>query len=192
LASFVTIARILKTRGIRGEVSSIPLTDFPERFASTRRVRVVCGSRESWELLERHWYQGKRLILKFEGRDRPEEVKELIGGEVQVPEGKRFPVPEETFYHSDLIGCRVWEGEQKIGVVIEIFETGAEGANLVIQADSGERLMLPLVRQYVQKVDIESRSVRVEIPEGLWEVAEPKRSVNRRFPVKKSSKSRPS
>jgi len=164
---FVSIARIVKTRGVRGEVVADLLTDFPKRFASVRRVRILRDEKSFDEGLERYWFHQGRVILKFEGRDSPDTAAPLVGGYVQVPDEERFPLPRNTYYHSDLVGCRVEEDGQALGVVTGIFEGGGEVVNLVVTTLKGEEAMIPLVKQFIKKVDIENKLIRVKTVPGL-------------------------
>ena len=84
MTEFIAIALIVKARGIRGEVSAELLTDFPERFSSTNDVRVALPGAEYQEFIESARFHKGRVLLKFRGRERPEQVRELIGGEVQI------------------------------------------------------------------------------------------------------------
>ncbi len=167
MAQFSSIARIVKRRGVRGEVAAELLTDFPERFSSLDEVRIFNGEKEYWEKIEKHWFHKNRVILKFRGRDRPEEVEELIGGDVQVSEDQRVSLPQDNYYHSDLIGCQVLEDEEVLGGVTGIFETGAAGCNLVVTRADGREFMVPLVREFVLKVDVEKKVIQVNLPSGL-------------------------
>ena len=49
MPEFSSIARIIKSRGIRGEVAAELLTDFPERFSSLHQVRIFKEGREFLE-----------------------------------------------------------------------------------------------------------------------------------------------
>jgi len=167
LAQFASIARIVKKRGVRGEVAAELLTDFPERFSSLDQVRIFNGETEYWEEIEKHWFHKNRVILKFRGRDRPEEVEELIGGDVQVSEDQRVSLPQDSYYHSDLIGCKVLENEEVLGGVTGILETGAAGCNLVVTRADGREFMVPLVRKFVLKVDVGKKVIQVNLPSGL-------------------------
>ena len=165
--SFVSIARIVKPRGIRGEVVAELLTDFPDRFLTVRRVRISQASHVCNEELEQHWFHGGRVVLKFKGRASPDDVRELIGGDVQVPESERYSLPQGFYYHSDLIGCHVLETDKSLGVVTDIFETGSAGVNLVISTNKGEEFMMPMVRKFVLAIDIDKKQIEVKSPPGL-------------------------
>jgi 16S rRNA processing protein RimM len=167
LSEFASIARIVKSRGLRGEVAAGLLTDFPERFSSLHQVRIFKEGREYWEKIEKHWFHKGRIILKFQGRDRPEEVEELIGGEIQVEEDHRVSLPQDSYFHSDLIDCRILEGQESLGTVTGIQETGSEGCNLVVTTLDGKDFQIPLVKEFVAKVDVEEKVIQVDLPLGL-------------------------
>lgn len=169
---FVSIARIIKTRGIKGEVSAELLTDFPERFTSVSQVRILLTGNQYWEDLERYWFHQGRIILKFRGRDLPDTVHELVGGDVQIPERERVPLPQGSYYDSDLIDCRVLENQETLGQVVQILKAppGA-AAHLVIAGKQGKELMVPMVRKFVTQVDVEKKIIRVKLPKGLLELA---------------------
>ena len=176
---FVSIARIIKTRGIRGAVAAELLTDFPERFASVGQVRILCSENQYWEDLEGYWFHQDRVILKFRGRDLPETVQELVGGQVQIPEDQRLTLPAGTYYDSDLIGCRVLEGAKPLGKVIRVLKTGAEMSNLVIMGEKGEEVMVPLVQEMIALINVRQKLIQVKLPPGLVELAsEERRQVN--------------
>jgi len=165
---FVSVAHIIKTRGVNGEVVAQLLTDFPKRFASVRSVRILRGDQVFEETLENYWFHRGRVILRFQGRETPETAAPLVGGYVQVREEERYVPPRNTFYHSDLIGCRIEEDGRILGVVTGIFESGPEQASLVVQANDGNEVMIPLVRQFVKKVDIVGKIIRIKSLPGLF------------------------
>lgn len=164
---FVSIARIVKARGIKGEVSAEVLTDFPERFASLGQVRILCRESHYWESLERYWFHQGRVILKFRGRDVPEAVRELIGGDVQIRETERIPLSEGTYYDSDLMGCQVREKGLVLGEVTGVLRLGPETSNLVISTEDGKELMIPMVAHFITRVDIDAKRIDVVLPPGL-------------------------
>ncbi len=164
---FASIARIVKRRGVRGEVAAELLTDFPERFSSLNEIRISNEGREYWEEIEKHWFHKNRVILKFRGRDRPEDIEELIGGELQIPDDQRVSLPKGSYYLSDLIGCRILESGELMGSVTGILETGAAGFNLVVTKPDGGEFMVPMVRELVLDIDVSEKEIQVDLPTGL-------------------------
>ena len=83
--AWVTVARLGKARGIRGEITALPLSDRPERFESLGQV-YLCGTGAPVpRQVERTWFHNRTLIFKFEGVDTMSDAELLSGMEVRVP-----------------------------------------------------------------------------------------------------------
>ncbi len=167
----VSVARILKAWGIRGEVAAEILTDFPERFAELDRVFVSVPEGDFEESLERFWFHKNRVILKFKGRDRPHSVQELVGGDVWVPDSERVEPPEGFYYDSDLAGCRVVQQGRLLGHVDGIMRVGESPANLIVVDSQNREFMVPLEGGFVTGVFLDQKTIEVDLPAGLLELA---------------------
>jgi 16S rRNA processing protein RimM len=171
----VTVARILRPHGRRGEVAAEILTDFPgrltslksaelwnEKTATAKRVAV----RKCWLSHSR----GGQAIFHFENSDSISEAEKLIGLEVQIPLADRIPLPNATYYVTDLIGCEVCEKNgATVGLVRDVLFTGegvAKNPILVVDSARGE-LLIPLAQEICRRVNIETRRIEVVLPEGL-------------------------
>lgn len=163
----ITIAKIVKTRGLRGEVVADILTDFPERFELLEIVSIVKPDGETIEAkLENFWFQKGRVILKFKDFNKIETAETLRNSEVCVPESEAVALEEDEFYDWELEGCEVEtvEGE-KLGRVKEVMRTGGT-ENLVVQGEDKDYL-IPFAETICIEVDIENKLIRVDVPEGL-------------------------
>lgn len=171
----VTVARILRPHGRRGEVAAEILTDFPERLtrlnavelwndktAAAKRVAV----RKCWLSHSR----GGQAIFHFENCDSISDAEKLVGLEVQIPLAERIPLPNATYYVTDLIGCEVCDKNGGVvGRVRDVQFTGegvAKNPILVVDSASGE-LLIPLAQEICERVDVQARRIDVVLPEGL-------------------------
>ena len=167
----IVVARVARTRGLRGEVVADLLTDFPGRFESLESVIAIApdGSRRSLQI-EEHWFQAKRIIFKFAGYDSIDEAKALAGFQLAVPASDRIELPKDQFYEWELAGCRVETTEGKsIGVVREVMRTGGVEI-LVVAGDAGGEFLIPMAQEICVEIDIDKKLVRVDPPEGLLEL----------------------
>jgi 16S rRNA processing protein RimM len=167
----ITVARAVRTRGLKGEIVADLLTDFPERFQTTHRLVAVgpSGDRKSL-VLEDYWLQKGRVVLKFAECNTIEEGQTLIGHEFAVPEAERVKLPEDHFYNWELEGCQVETVAGKvIGNVREILTTGGAGV-LVVEHDGQSDYLVPLAESIVVGIDIERKRVVIDPPEGLLEL----------------------
>jgi 16S rRNA processing protein RimM len=134
----VTVARILRPHGRRGEVACEILSDFPQRFKNLKSVELIgvrdddrrdgrgavrAGAREAGregirENVPRRvavrscWLsqsRGGQAIFLFEGSDSINDAEKLVGLEVQIPLSERVALPAGSYYITDLAGCEVRE-----------------------------------------------------------------------------------
>ena len=165
----VTIAKITKTRGLRGEVVADILTDFPERFELLETVFIVKPNGETLETeLKKFWFQKGRVILKFAGFDKIETAETLRNCEVCIPESEAVALEADEFYDWELQDCEVETvtGE-KLGRVKELLRTGGT-ENLVVQGKIKDYL-IPFAETICVEVDIENKAIKVDVPDGLLE-----------------------
>jgi len=169
----IAVARIAKTRGIRGEVAAELLTDFPERFNGLAElIAVVPASRERLRLkIENQWLHGGRVVLKFAGYDNPEDARALVGYELAVPESAAIELEEDEYYDWQLIGCCVETIEgQLLGEVKEVWHTGAAPVLVIRDAAGTREHLVPLAKAVCTEIDIHHKLIRVDPPEGLLEL----------------------
>ncbi len=167
----IVVARVVRTRGLRGEVVADLLTDFPGRFEALESVIAIApdGSRRSLQI-EEHWSHGKRIVFKFADYDSIDQAKELAGLQLAIPASERIELPKDQFYEWELAGCRVETIDGKlIGVVSEVMRTGGVEI-LVVAGDAGVEFLIPMAREICVEIDIDKKVVRVDPPEGLLEL----------------------
>jgi 16S rRNA processing protein RimM len=167
----VVIARILKARGIKGEVAASIETDFPERFAALDRVTVAKpdGSRTLLRM-EDHWFHKGRVILKFEGYDSMTAAKELAGSLLVVPESEREALPEDRFYEYNIVGAEaITAGGQRLGPVTRLMHTGGTDL-LVVEGESGREYLIPFADDICTEIDVDAKRIVVNPPEGLLDL----------------------
>lgn len=175
MTEWVSIARLLRTRGRRGELSALALTSHRERFAGLEEVTLFGGEgfprQRRRFAIEEIWEHGDRLIIKFAGVDGIGEAEALRGAEVQVPQDERFALPEGEYYHSDLIGCRVFDrrGGREIGVVEDFLDAGGNGL-LRVMDGRGREVLIPFRKQICVSIDLAAKRIEIDPPDGLVEL----------------------
>jgi 16S rRNA processing protein RimM len=172
---FITLARVVKTQGRRGEVAGEIYSDVPGRFALGMRLLALPRepNRIRRELeVQDFWPHKGLLVFKFAGVDSISEAETLVGCELQVPQSQRSELQAGWNYVSDLVGCSVLDRERDIGRIEDV-EFGAGEAPLLIVRDVSRRVEIPFAEAYLDSVDLERRQVRMNLPEGLLEVNAP-------------------
>ncbi len=166
---FVTIARIRRPQGRRGEVAAELFTDFPQRFLEAATVWLYLpGKGHRPAGLESAWFHKGAVILKFAGVDSISDAEKLAGCEVRIPAGERRPLQGSAVYWADLPGCRVMERGRELGVVRWLDPTVGTPV-LVVDTSDGE-LLIPFAEEICRRIDVAGRVIEVELPEGLKEL----------------------
>lgn len=165
----VSIAKVSKTRGLRGEVVAEVLTDFPERFDGLEGVIGTLPGGERIDLkIESYFFQKGRIVLKFAGYDSIEEGENLRNTEISVPESEAVELETDEFFDWQLEGCQVETNDgEVIGTVRELLRTG--GTEVLIVAGPDKEFMIPFAESICIDVDIERKLIRIDPPEGLLE-----------------------
>ncbi|MGB8542537.1 MAG: ribosome maturation factor RimM [Candidatus Acidiferrales bacterium] len=177
-AAHVTVARVLRPHGVRGEVASEILTDFPERLTRLKSAELwneKTGAARS-VVIRKCWLshsRGGQAIFHFEDSASVGDAKKLIGLEVQIPLAERAALPYGSYYVTDLIGCEVFEKNRtRVGSVRDVQFTGegpARNPILVVDSAHGE-LLIPLAQEICERVDVHARRIEVVLPDGLHDL----------------------
>lgn len=169
-AELVTIGRIERSFGVRGEARVRSLSDVPGRFEALREVTIVASSGKSIVTRVTHVRSGgPTLIVGFEAFTTPEQVAEFRGGFLQVPRGDSPALPSGQYYQCDLIGMVVQdEGGNVLGRLDDVQDMPDHQAFVVRQ--DGKELLIPAAKQIVVSVDVAKRVMTVRLPEGFGDL----------------------
>jgi 16S rRNA processing protein RimM len=169
---FVTVAKVFKPQGRKGEVAAGLFTDFPKLFASRKRLFALDAHGHRRELeLEDHWPHKGHVILKFKGIDSISDAEALAGCEIQIPRSERAALQGDAVYVSDLIGCTVYDSGREVGR-IENVQFGAGEAPLLVVKGAKEYLV-PFAGEYLEKILPEQKRIEMKLPEGMLELDAP-------------------
>lgn len=161
----VTIGRIVRAHGLRGEVAVDVLSDVPGRFDVGTVVRVDGQPRT---VAARRPHQGRLLVL-FEGVPDRTAAEGLRGAILTAPPADVSG--SETYYAHELVGMAVvLEDGTWLGDVVDVVEVpSAAGYDLLEVDRDGQRWLLPNADDLVEVADADGVDVLcvVDPPVGL-------------------------
>ncbi|PYS31766.1 MAG: 16S rRNA processing protein RimM [Acidobacteria bacterium] len=169
-ASFISIARITKTQGLKGAVRIEQLLEDDRIFEPGRRLRLTSGRFPERETeIEFFRRQHGRCVVKLRGIDAISDAEHYIGAEIQIPASELSPPKEGWFYTFQLKGCRVFavDGEY-IGTITDVLDSG--GTEILKVDRENEETLIPFAESYLKKIDLDQRRIEVDLPEGLREL----------------------
>ena len=152
----ILIGKIVNAVGLKGEIKVYCYTDRKEQFES-------CA-------IERVRYQGNVVILKIRGIDDRNAAEKQKGKGVFIEESDLAELPEDTYYIRDLLGAEVrLEDESLIGTLSDVVQNSAQDLYEIRQED-GRKVLLPVVKEFVLKIQPEEGVIYVKLPDGLLEL----------------------
>jgi 16S rRNA processing protein RimM len=161
----VTVGRIGRAHGIRGEVVIDVRTDEPDRrFAPASTL--VAGDRRL-TVAKTRWHSGRLLVAFTEVPDRTA-AESLRGTLLEADvEADELPSDEGEFYDRQLVGLSAQAPSgDLLGEIVSVVHHG-EQDTLVIRRNSGGEVLVPFVRQIVPTVDLDAGHVVVADLPGL-------------------------
>lgn len=164
----IKIGKIVNAVALRGEVKIYHYSDCKERFEELDKI-IVQSRKDSKEYeIENIRYQKDMVIAKLKGVDDRNAAEALRDSDVLITEAELLPLPEDTFYIRDLIGCDVKDDEtgEIIGKISDVLQNSAQDIYQVELSKGGQGL-IPAVEQFVKDVDIAEKCVTVALLPGL-------------------------
>ena len=163
--AFLAVGKLRRPHGVKGEMLMEVLTDFPERL---KPGSVLLVEPDYAPLVLRSVRQHKDgLLVAFTGCDTPEAAGEYRNRLVNVKTTSRPTLPEGEYYHHQLIGLRVRTASgQIVGRAIEILTTGAHDV-LVARGETGPEILIPLVKPFLQEINLEQGEMIVSLIPGM-------------------------
>ena len=167
----MTIGRITKPFGVRGEVKVESMSDVPGRFEGLQTVYLTLPHKgappqETTVTHVREIPDG--YLMKCSAFSTPEEAAHYRGAWIQIPMGAKLPRKADTYYQFELIGLHVEDPDgQKMGTIEEILEYPQHHV-LVVRNHEAEYL-IPANRQTIEKVDLDNHSLHLTSKEW-WDI----------------------
>jgi 16S rRNA processing protein RimM len=161
----LTVARIGRAHGLRGEVALDVRTDDPAgRFARGAVLRTDPASAGPLTVATVREHQGRLLVGFAEVGDRT--AAEALRGVELVVEAVASD-EEDAWYPHELVGLRAEDSDGEVLGTVEGLDHLPAHDVLVLREPGGERTLVPFVHAIVPVVDVAGGRVVIDPPGGL-------------------------
>lgn len=165
---FLEVGKIINTHGLRGDVKVIPWTDMPEDFEEIPVVYIRKKNDNEQLTVSKIKYQKNNLIVKFKELNNINQAEKYKGLVLYANREDLWELEEGVYYIADLIGLDVYDESGKIGVLADVFNTGANDI-YEVRREGKKNLLLPVIDEVVREIDLENKRITVHVMEGLDE-----------------------
>ncbi|MBF8982165.1 16S rRNA processing protein RimM [Lutibacter sp. B2] len=170
MKDLLKVGQIVNTQGIRGEVRVYLLSDYKERFEELEWV-YMDGNIEEKFYIEKVRYKNNLVILKIKGIDDCNTAELYRNKYLTIDRADARILPEDTYLIVDLIGLDVYSVEgELIGKLKNVIQgTANDLYEITSEKNPTKTILIPVVEEFIKKVDIEEGKIIVKLIEGLIE-----------------------
>lgn len=165
----ITLGIIVKAFGIKGEAKILSSSHFrKERYKKKQKMYLYSEQKKEYKEVSVEFYRqdGQFDIVKFEEFNSIDALTPYINYLVQMPKAN-ISLKKNYYFYSDLIGCKVFEeNNDSLGVVKKV-EEYASYATLRVQNDGQKDILIPFVKAFIKKVDLDKKEIIIFHWEGL-------------------------
>ncbi|MEL6125888.1 MAG: ribosome maturation factor RimM [Pseudomonadota bacterium] len=161
----VCVGAIAGAFGVRGEVRLKSFTADPEAIEEYAPLTTEDGAQSFEVKITRPINSG--YAARLSGVPTKEAADALKGTRLYAPRDRLPALPDDEFYHADLIGLEVYDtGGVRFGRVKAVHDHGAGDLLEIVTVGFGE-IFLPFTREAVPTVDLTAHRLIADPPPGL-------------------------
>lgn len=160
------LGKITKKHGFKGNLILFAETDDQEFYKGLESVFIERDGIPVPFFFESIQPHGRnKFLVKFEDT-LPEEAARLVGKSVLLPLDTLPELKGTDFYYHEIIGYRVNDAAKgDIGIVENINDSGVQAIFEI--SFGGKQILIPIVDDWITKVDRENKTISLRTPEGL-------------------------
>ncbi|PHR71562.1 MAG: 16S rRNA processing protein RimM [Lutibacter sp.] len=161
------LGKIVRKHSFRGEVVIKLDTDEPQLYENMESVFVLHGTNLIPFFIEKSLLQkGNQLRTKFEGVDSEADADGIMKSGIYLPLTLLPKLVGDQFYFHEIIGFTL--EDVNFGEVGKIVGINEKTAQPLFEVDrEGVDIFIPMIDNFIKKIDRENNKVIVETPEGL-------------------------
>lgn len=167
---YVTLGRIVNVRGLKGEMKVKSFTDFARQRYQVGN-ELLLANEENKDAIKVHVEKyvevgdlGYVIFAEISDVDTANQYRNYL---IKYAVEKLEKLEKDTYYYHQLIGLKVYMNGVCKGEVIKLRDDTAQ-KSLVVIMPSGKKEVVPFVKAFIAKVDIDNKRIDVHNWEGLF------------------------
>ena len=164
------LGKIAKKFSFKGEVLIYLDTDEPELYENMESVFVEFNKNLVPFFIESSsLHKNDFLRVQFEDVDSEAEADTLLGCDIYLPLSMLPKLEGNQFYFHEVIGFEI--EDKRLGIFGKIVSINDSTAQPLFEVVNGEvEILIPMIDQFLVKIDRENKKVIMDLPEGLIEM----------------------
>ncbi|MBF9048955.1 16S rRNA processing protein RimM [Roseobacter sp. HKCCD9010] len=164
----ICVGAITGSFGVKGEARVKSFCAEPDAMGDYGPLSTEDGSRNFTLKITRAVKNG--FAARLSGVTTKEQADALKGTRLYAPRDALPALPDDEFYHTDLIGLAVVDtGGQDRGRVHAVHNHGASDLLEVRAKEQKNTVLVPFTQEVVPTVDLTAKRIIIDPPEGLFD-----------------------
>lgn len=152
--NYVCIGKIVNTHGIKGELRILSDFEYKEKVFK-KGISLFVGPLKKEYVINSYRHHKIFEMVTFKGYNNINEVLELKGQLVYINRDI-LKINEDDYLLNDLIGMKVFDKEEEIGVVKEYY---LDNGNTLLEVQGKKIFYIPLKSNYIKNVDTKNKKI---------------------------------
>ncbi len=164
------LGKVVKKYSFKGELLVKLDTDDPQVYTKMESVFVEKNKNLIPFFIERSsLHKSELLRVKFEDINNDEDADSLLKCDLYLPLAFLPKLTGNKFYFHEIIGYTVEDANfGDVGIITGVNDSTSQA---LFEIDkNGKEVLIPLIDDFIKKVDRENKILHLEVPEGLIEL----------------------
>lgn len=170
-----SVGKLLKTHALKGELNVMLDIDPGYLEEGNPAILNIDGIYVPFYAESVRTKGNFSYLVKFEGIDSEIEAKKLVNKTIyalrdRLREFMLDNYDEEYALYDDLIGWTILDSDNgMVGKIVDI-DTNTENELFIVDTPDGRTVYIPLTEDFIEKMDEESKTIFMNLPEGLLDL----------------------
>ena len=164
------LGKIAKKFSFKGEVLAYLDTDEPELYENLESVFVEFNKNlVPFFIVSSSLHKNDFLRIRFEDMNTEEDADAIMNCPIYLPISMLPKLSGNKFYFHEVIGFEI--EDKRVGVFGKIVSINDTTAQPLFEVENGAvQLLIPMIDQFLVKIDRPNKKVLMDLPEGLIEM----------------------
>ncbi len=169
IESCFKIGYILKTHGLKGELTISLDEPAPENISSLRSIFIEKDGRLVPYVVNAISYSGAKAYLKLEDVDSIDDAEQLVKQSLYLEKTTRPKSARNEFYDDEIISFEVVDKTSgALGKVVEIMQAGPN--RLLVLDREGKEVLIPVNSPFITSINKTKKLISVDLPDGFLDI----------------------
>ena len=165
--NYLRVGVVVKTHGLRGELTVFPTTDDPTRFKKLKECLIFVNGEEYKLHPGSVRYFKQYVIISFKEYDNINDVTKFVKKDIMITRDNAIKLEPGEYFICDLIDQKIatYDGEE-LGILEDVMTNAANNV-YVVRMNNGKELLIPVIDDSNISHDLESGITKVTLLKGL-------------------------